>query len=91
MSRSLSPYDSTPERPNAQEQAALDWLARLDRGLTPEQEAEFERWLAANPQHGEAFGEFDGTWSLLNRIRETPETSAARATAARPGSAMAHT
>ena len=77
MSRSLPHYDSTPERPNAQEQAALDWLARLDRGLTPEQEAEFERWLASNPQHGEAFGEFDGTWSLLNRVRETSEATAA--------------
>jgi transmembrane sensor len=77
MSHSIPHYDSSPERPNAQEQAALEWLARLDRGLTPEQEAEFERWLAANSQHGEAFGEFDGTWSLLNRIRQTPEAAAA--------------
>jgi transmembrane sensor len=79
MSRSLPHYDSTPDRPNAQEQAALEWLARLDHGLTPEQEAEFEGWLAAHPQHGEAFGEFDGTWSLLGRLRETPEAAATAA------------
>lgn len=72
------PSSSSPDRPAAQEQAALEWLARLDRGLTPEQEAEFERWLAGNPQHAEAFGEFDGTWSLLNRLRETPEAAGAR-------------
>jgi len=53
--------------PNAREQAALDWFSRCDRGLSPEQEAEFETWLAADPTHAALFNEMAGTWNLLGR------------------------
>lgn len=66
-----SPNDRlVPRQPNAVEQTALDWLARVERGLTPQEEAEFERWLAADTRHAAMFGEFDGVWTLLDRVRE---------------------
>ncbi|MGH7958551.1 MAG: FecR family protein [Opitutaceae bacterium] len=64
-------------QPNSIEHAALDWLARYDRGMTGAEESEFERWLAADWRHAQVFSEFDGTWSVLNRVRETPEGVAA--------------
>ena len=77
----MSRYDTNggfpPRRPSAIERDALEWMARLDRGMTPEQEAEFDRWLAADVRHAAMFAEFDGTWALLDRMREIPEAVAA--------------
>ncbi|MDP3070552.1 MAG: FecR domain-containing protein [Opitutaceae bacterium] len=44
-----------PDSPEAQirSQAAADWLARRDRGLTAAEQDEFLQWLAADPRHGE--------------------------------------
>jgi len=78
MSR-RSPFSgSSSPTPNAVELAALDWLTRLDRGITPDEERKFERWLAADPRHAEAFAEFGGTWSFLDRVVETPAAVAAK-------------
>ena len=60
------------------EQAALAWFARCNRGLTPEEETEFEEWLAANPEHARMLNEFDGTWELLGRAGEAPAAVAAQ-------------
>ncbi len=66
-----------PRRPTAIEREALEWVARLDRGMTPDEEVEFDRWLAADVRHAALFGEFDGTWAFLDRVREMPEAIAA--------------
>jgi transmembrane sensor len=77
----MTPYHTNerlPQRlPTAIERDALEWVARLDRGMTPEQEAEFDRWLAADVRHAAVFSEFDGTWTLLDRVREMPDAVAA--------------
>lgn len=82
----MSPYDRneglSPRRPTAMEREALESVARLDRGMTPAEEAEFDRWLAADARHAAMFGEFDGTWTLLDRVREMPEAVAAASDAA---------
>lgn len=72
MSFSGSSDRRPPREPSAREQAALDWIARVDRGLSPGEKIDFERWLAADPRHAELFREFDGTWSLLDRVSELP-------------------
>lgn len=64
-----------PREPDPQEQAALAWVARIDRGLTAAEEGEFERWLAADPRHARLFADFEGTWSLLDRMQDLPATS----------------
>lgn len=50
-----------PHSPAAElrSQAAADWLARRDRGLSATEQDEFLHWLAADPRHGE--------WLALHR------------------------
>jgi transmembrane sensor len=49
------------------EEAALAWFARCQRGLSAEQEIEFQDWLTADARHAALFNELDGTWELLGR------------------------
>ena len=73
--------DATPA-----ERAALEWFHCCGRGLSAAEEAEFERWLDADPEHARLFAEFDGTWALLGESR--PAEAAARAPA-HPGRRVA--
>jgi transmembrane sensor len=54
--------------PTPLEQAALDWVVRVERGLAADQERELAGWLAAHPRHRELFAEFGGTWTLMGRV-----------------------
>ncbi|OHE84227.1 MAG: hypothetical protein A3G75_01045 [Verrucomicrobia bacterium RIFCSPLOWO2_12_FULL_64_8] len=74
------------------EQAALAWFARCNRGLTSEEETEFEEWLAAKPEHARMLNEFDGTWELLGRAGEAPAAVAAQPAGGlyRPRSQLVH-
>jgi len=72
------PFDSDLPEPTALEETALRWVARCDAGLTPIQQAEFDRWVAADPQHLAKFEEYDGTWALLDRMPEVPPKEARR-------------
>lgn len=49
--------------------AAADWFARIDAGLTAPEQADFERWLAAAPRHREVWAEFDATFAPLESAR----------------------
>lgn len=51
-------------------QAAAEWRARQDAGLSPAEQDELARWLEADPRHAELFGEMEDTWALLDRTRE---------------------
>jgi transmembrane sensor len=48
---------------------AADWLARRGRGLTPREQAEFSRWLAADAAHRAAFAELARTWRALDGVK----------------------
>ena len=90
MTPPSSPADErTPRDPSAIERAALAWVARLDRGLSAAEEAEFERWLAADARHARLLREFEGAWTLLDRVREFPADGLAPAAASTPSSAPA--
>jgi transmembrane sensor len=41
---------------NQIDEAAALWVARIDRGVTPEEETRLEAWLAEDPRHLGAFG-----------------------------------
>jgi len=85
-----APENERPPRdPSAIERAALAWVARLDRGLSAAEETEFERWLAADARHARLLREFDGTWTLLDRVREFPADGLATAAASTAPSAPA--
>lgn len=50
---------------------ALDWFARRERALTPEEALELERWLAADPAHGAALERWQRDWSALDALPAT--------------------
>jgi transmembrane sensor len=47
--------------------AAL-WLGRLEDGMSPAQEAAFEAWLKASPEHARAWREMVGTWNAASEL-----------------------
>jgi len=54
------------------EAAAADWLIAADRGWTDVERLSFERWLAADPRHAEAWAEAEQMWTRLDRADELP-------------------
>jgi transmembrane sensor len=57
---------------------AIEWMSRIDRGLTPEEQDEFFAWLAVSPAHGEALARCRQRWRRLDRLADwRPEFSAA--------------
>lgn len=58
------------------EKAAGDWLARRDRGFTPDEASAFAAWGSADPRHAAAFARVASTWSTLDTADEVPEIMA---------------
>lgn len=56
------------DRTQAIEQTAADWLVRREAGLSPEQEAALEKWLAADAQHAQSFRSLEKAWSQLDTL-----------------------
>ena len=48
--------------------AASEWLARLDRGLTPEEQDRYTEWLAQDAAHREAIGRYLDDWDDFDRL-----------------------
>lgn len=53
------------------ETVAADWLARREAGLSVDEQAEFSRWLLADPRHAAIVEEFQATWHRLQEPRFT--------------------
>ncbi|MET0322591.1 MAG: FecR domain-containing protein [Duganella sp.] len=64
-----SPVSSDPD------QQALDWFARRERALSPEEEQQFDAWLRADPAHGAALARWHGDWARLDAL---PDAGIAR-------------
>ena len=84
MSRPVRQNPSAEREPTCVEQAALGWVVRSERGLSPAEERELASWLAADAEHRELFAEFGGTWVLMERWQDAaspkPGRGAAEAT-----------
>lgn len=52
------------------EAMAAAWLAQRDDGLTPEEEREFARWRAGDPQREAVVSRLEKTWNTLQRLRD---------------------
>jgi transmembrane sensor len=52
------------------EEAAANWVFRLEAGLTAEEEAAFDQWRAADPRHAIALERHRLAWSALDRPRQ---------------------
>jgi len=61
---------SASDLPASIRRAAGGWLARRDRGFSPTEQADFARWLAADPRHGQAVAQLARTFAAFDRIRD---------------------
>ena len=48
------------------EQDAAQWIAKIDRGLKPNEEIELSHWLESSPLHGETLIKCASMWDLLD-------------------------
>jgi len=48
--------------------AAAGWMVRRQDGLTPQEEAELQAWLAADPAHAKALGQVEGVWGRMDEF-----------------------
>ncbi len=71
MSASSSqPPDSFGSLPPAVAEAAATWLARRDRGLTPQEQDEYLHWLQADPRHAEAVNQHAAALERMMQLYE---------------------
>lgn len=50
------------------EKAAAEWFARLDRGLTAEEQDRYMEWLAQDPAHRKAMSRYQTDWDEFDRL-----------------------
>ena len=53
-------------------QDAARWLAGHDRGLRPQEQREFDAWLAGDPSHAAAYERVCAAWKTSERAKEVP-------------------
>ncbi|HVU33815.1 MAG TPA: FecR domain-containing protein [Opitutaceae bacterium] len=58
-------------------EAAAQWIARRDRGLTPTEEEQFAAWCAADPRHSAAVRRHYELWNSLDLLQSCRPTGAA--------------
>lgn len=62
-------------------ESAHHWRARMDDGgLSADERAAFNRWMADDPSHGEAFAEAEIVWKVLGAVEYDPALDAPLAT-----------
>lgn len=49
---------------------ASAWLARRDKGLTPDEESEFALWRFSDPRHAAAVARLETAWGAMDALRE---------------------
>ncbi|XOV79906.1 MAG: FecR domain-containing protein [Aestuariibacter sp.] len=47
-----------------------DWIAKMDRGLTAEEESQLRQWLAASPEHKKALLSMAKMWDDMNVLNK---------------------
>lgn len=67
----MSAHSEKSRELEAIENEAAAWVVRQDRGLSPAELNEFQRWLGRDPRHSAAFSDQKFGWRALGRIAET--------------------
>lgn len=60
----------SPEFPESSqiEKKAANWIARVDRGLTSEEQDEYIEWLTEDPRHRGAVANYQWAWGEIDRL-----------------------
>ena len=58
--------------PNEREicEVAGEWIARLDRGLSQDELARFQAWMAADRRHSEALYRLADVWDRMDSLKD---------------------
>lgn len=64
----MPPFGRRSRRDAAANQAAADWLARRDRGLTPAEQDEYFEWLRQDPRHSRLIARHEATLRRMARL-----------------------
>ena len=64
----MPPFGRRSRREAAANQAAADWLARRDRGLTPAEQDEYFEWLRQDPRHSRLIARHEATLRRMARL-----------------------
>lgn len=64
------PSSSPSSDPPPGAAAAADWVWRIDRGLSPEEQDRFFEWLAADPAHADALARCRRHWRRLDKLAD---------------------
>ena len=48
---------------------ATTWIAKIDRGLSAEEQRALAQWLEASPHHGEALVQCASMWDMLDILQ----------------------
>lgn len=59
------PTSCLPDLPDAQ---ALDWFVRQQRGLTRDEQAQHQSWLASDEAHQAAYARWQASWDTLDSL-----------------------
>jgi len=62
--------DMSPEQDRIDDEAS-EWMEAHDAGLSPAKEAEFRRWLSADPSHHVVWQEFERAFRPLEAVRQS--------------------
>ncbi len=62
--------ESSPEFPESSplEKQAAKWIARMDRGLTSEEQDEYIEWLTEDERHRQAMANYQWAWGEIDRL-----------------------
>lgn len=63
-------HASSPSSDEAIRQAAAEWVARRDVGLSAGEAAEFERWRTQDTRHAAAIARYESLWDSLDVPRQ---------------------
>lgn len=55
---------------SSESSAAAQWLARRDRGLSPEEQDAYLQWLCEDPAHGAEVSFLENSWKRLDVLRQ---------------------
>lgn len=64
--------------------AAASWQVRRQDGLSTQEEAQFQAWLALDATHRQAYARMEGVWSGLGELHPTAVAQLARAARKKP-------
>jgi transmembrane sensor len=66
----MTPTPQPPDPSGSLEAIASQWVARRDRGLSPQEQDAYLQWLRDDSRHGRAIAQLDDSWARLDALAE---------------------